>query len=253
MPTVAEWLERWIDGRKKIRGGTDRSYRSHIRLWLIPHLGHYRLDELTIDHISRMFDAMAERNDRIAEARASDDPKVRVGVRGMRTISAATMQRYRATLRAALNAAIRAKRGRKAAPLITFNPASYVELPSRKRPKALLWTPARVRRWEETGEKPSRVMVWMPEQVGEFLDYAYGPYYPIYHLIAYRGLRRGEGCGLPWWETDLAAQEMTISAALIQVGWQVEFGESKSEASGRVVALDNATTEMLAEQREHQN
>ncbi|WP_216211161.1 tyrosine-type recombinase/integrase [Amycolatopsis aidingensis] len=254
MPTVADWLENWIDSRKKIRGATDRSYRGHIRLWLTPHLGHYRLDELTIDHISRMFDAMAERNDRIIEARASSDPTVQASVRGMRLMSAATMQRYRATLRAALNAAIRAKRGRKAIPLITFNPASYVELPSGKRPKALLWTPARVRRWEETNEKPSRVMVWLPEQVGEFLDHAYGhPYYPIYHLIAYRGLRRGEACGLSWWETDLEAQEMTISAALVQIGWKAEFGEPKSEASGRIVALDNASTETLREHRQHQN
>ncbi|MFE0025104.1 tyrosine recombinase XerC [Amycolatopsis sp. NPDC059021] len=254
MPTVGEWLESWLAGRKKLRATTRLSYETHIRLWLKPHLGHHLLDELSVDHISRMFDAMAERNDRITEALASSDPAVRASVYGMRTMSAATMQRYRATLRAALNAAIRAKRGRKAAPLITFNPATYVELPSGKRPKALLWTPERVRRWRETGQKPSRVMVWMPGQVGEFLDFAYGhPYYPLYHLIAYRGLRRGEGCGLPWWETDLAEREITISSALVQVGWQAEFGEPKSEASGRIVALDLATTEMLLEHKENQN
>ncbi|MFD8493878.1 tyrosine-type recombinase/integrase [Amycolatopsis sp. NPDC059657] len=254
IPTVEQWLETWLAGRKKLRGGTKRSYGSHLRLWLIPHLGHYRLDELTIDHISGMFDAMAERNDRIEEGRTSDDPQVRASVYGMRTMGAATMQRYRATLRAALNAAIRLKRGRKAVPLITFNPASYVELPSGKRPKALLWTPQRVRRWEETGKKPSRVMVWMPEQVGEFLDHAYGhPYYPLYHLIAYRGLRRGEACGLPWSETNLDTQDITISSALVQLGWKVEFGEPKSEASGRIVALDNATTETLTEHKEHQD
>jgi integrase len=246
MPTVGEWLHNWIAGRKKLRGGTTLSYTSHIRLWLNPHLGHYRLDVLNVDHVSRMFDAMAERNDAITAAKASDDPEVRGSVRNMRIMSAATMQRYRATLRAALNAAIRARK-------ITFNPASYVELPSGKRPKALLWTPERLRRWQHTGKKPSRVMVWTPAQVGHFLDHADGhPLYPLFHLIAHRGLRRGEACGLPWSETDLASQTITITSALVQLGWKVEFGEPKSEASGRVVPLDNATTDALRHQHTRQ-
>lgn len=61
----------------------------------------------------------------------------------------ATRQAIRRTLRAALNSAI-------AQQLITFNPASHVELESGKRPKPLLWTEERVRRWRETGETPAR-------------------------------------------------------------------------------------------------
>lgn len=247
MPTVGEWLQSWIDTRKKIREGTRIGYRSHIRLWLIPHLGHYRLDALTVEHISRMFDAMAERNDTITAAKESDDPDVRKTARGLRIMSAATMQRYRATLRAALEAAIRAQK-------ITFNPAKYVELPSGRRPKALLWTPDRVERWQRTGQKPSRVMVWTPEQIGRFLDQAEGhPYYALFHLIAYRGLRRGEACGLPWWNTDLPNRSITISTALVQLGWNFEFGEPKSEASGRIIALDEATSLVLRRQKRRQN
>ncbi|WP_020663078.1 tyrosine-type recombinase/integrase [Amycolatopsis benzoatilytica] len=247
MPTVGEWLTSWITTRKKIREATRIAYRFHIANWLIPHLGHYRLDILTVDHISRMFDAMAERNDMITAANNSDDPEVRKTVDGLRVMGAATMQRYRGTLRAALNAAIRAQK-------ITFNPASYVELPSGRRPKALLWTPDRVERWQRTGQKPSRVMVWTPEQIGRFLDQAEGhPYYALFHLIAYRGLRRGEACGLPWWNVELASRSITISTAIVQLGWKTEFGEPKSEASGRVIALDEATTEVLQRQKNHQN
>ena len=43
---------------------------------------------------------------------------------------------------------------------------------SAKRPKAKLWTDANLRRWQETGEKPSPVMVWTPAQFGVFLDHA---------------------------------------------------------------------------------
>lgn len=157
MPTVGEWLQSWVSTRKNVREATRIAYRSHIWHWLIPHLGHYRLDALTVEHISRMFDAMDERNEAITAAKDSDDPNVRKSVHGMRITGPATMQRYRATLRAALNAAIRAQK-------ITFNPASYVELPTGRSPKALLWTPDRVERWHRTGKKPSRVMVWTPSR-----------------------------------------------------------------------------------------
>ncbi|MEV8609497.1 site-specific integrase [Amycolatopsis sp. NPDC051373] len=246
IPTVGEWLTSWIASRKKIREGTRIGYQFHITNWLIPHLGHYRLDALTVDHIAGMFDAMAERNDTITAAKESDDPDVRKSVHGLRVINAATMQRYRATLRAALKAAIRAQK-------ITYNPASYVELPSGRRPKALLWTPGRAERWQRTGEKPSRVMVWTPEQIGRFLDQAEGhPYYPLFHIIAYRGLRRGEACGLPWWNIDLFNRTITISTAIVQLGWKTEFGEPKSEASGRVITFDEATTLVLRRQKTHQ-
>ncbi|WP_116051240.1 tyrosine-type recombinase/integrase [Amycolatopsis palatopharyngis] len=247
MPTVGEWLQSWLGTRKTIREATRISYQTHVRCWLVPHLGYFRLDALTVEHISGMFDAMAERNDTITAAKDSEDPEVRNSVYGMRIMGAATMQRYRATLRAALNAAIRAQK-------ITFNPATYVELPSGRRPKALLWTPDRVERWQRTGQKPSRVMVWTPEQIGRFLDQAEDhPCYALFHLIAYRGLRRGEACGLPWWNTDLTNRSITISTALVQLGWKIEFGEPKSEASGRIVALDEATTAVLRRQKRRQN
>ena len=247
MPTVGQWLEYWLASRKKLRNGTVRAYSIHIRRWLTPQLGHLPLDKLTVDHVAALFDAIAERNDEIETARASDDPQTRASVTGIRTTGAATMQRYRATLRAALNAAIRAKK-------ITFNPASYVELPSGKRPKALLWTDERIRRWRQTGQKPSRVMIWTPEQTGQFLDHAADdPLYPLFHLIAFRGLRRGEACGLPWSETDLTAQTITITAQITQLGWTAEFGEPKSDASGRVVSLDTDTTNVLRAHQARQN
>ncbi len=48
-------------------------------------------------------------------------------------------------------------------------------------------------------------MVWTPEQigqvgqVGQFLDFvSKDRLYAVWHLIALRGLRRGEACGQPW-------------------------------------------------------
>lgn len=101
-----------------------------------------------------------------------------------------TRSHIRATLRAALNKAI-------AQGYIAFNPAQHAELEAAKRPKALLWTEERVGEWLRTGEKPSSVMVWTPEQAGQFLDFiTEDRLYALFHLITYRGLRRGEACGV---------------------------------------------------------
>jgi integrase len=97
-------------------------------------------------------------------------------------------------------------------------------------------------------------MIWTPEQTGQFLDHAADdPLYPLFHLIAFRGLRRGEACGLPWSETDLTNQTITITAQITQVGWAAEFGEPKSDASGRVVSLDTDTAQVLRAHRARQN
>ena len=56
--------------------------------------------------------------------------------------------------------------------------------------------PARVAEWRPNGRRPSPVMVWTPAQAGAFLDFtADDRLYPLWHLIAYRGLRRAEVVG----------------------------------------------------------
>jgi hypothetical protein len=52
------------------------------------------------------------------------------------------------SLRSALNAAIREG-------LLGDNPARYIEVPSPRRPHALVWTAQRVEAWQETGERPA--------------------------------------------------------------------------------------------------
>src|SRR3954451_24204636 len=82
---------------------------------MLPLLGHYRLTELRVKHV--------------AEAPSTV------------TSSAANRQRVRATLRSALNAAVREQ-------LITVNPAALVELPSGKAPRAKVWTTERTAAWK---------------------------------------------------------------------------------------------------------
>ncbi|MEU6811043.1 hypothetical protein ABZ920_19050 [Streptomyces sp. NPDC046831] len=108
-----------------------------------------------------------------------------------RVTGPATRLRIKATLRAALNDTIGQQ-------ILTFNPAAHVELDPVRKPKALVWTDARAAKWEHTGEKPSPVMVWTPEQTDASLDFvADERLYAMWHLIAFRGLRRARRAGSP--------------------------------------------------------
>ena len=85
-----------------------------------------------------------------------------------RPFGPATARRVHGTLRAALNAAVRAQE-------VPRNVASLADLPRE------------IRR---------RVRPWTPEQLGGWLDSILAErLYPLYHLAAFSGLRRGELCG----------------------------------------------------------
>ncbi|MGA4801636.1 site-specific integrase [Streptomyces lavendulocolor] len=116
-----------------------------------------------------------------------------------------------------------------------------------------MWTDERVARWQQTGEKPSPVMVWTPEQTGTFLDFvADDRLYAMWHLIVFRGLRRDEACGQPWSETNLDQQSLTVTGQLVQDGWEVEASEPKTDSSFRGVALGNDTVGVLERHRKQQ-
>jgi integrase len=76
--------------------------------------------------------------------------------------------------------------------------------------------------------------------------------YALYHLIAFRGLRRGEACGLRWPDIDLADGLITIRWQIIQIGSTTHQGQPKSDAGERQIALDKQTTsELLAHKARH--
>jgi integrase len=239
--TVGDYLWQWHRSRK-IQATTLYGYAGHIRNYLQPHLGHLPIDELRVAHIQAMFDAITERNTTVEIARLSDDLAIRATVNGARVVSAATLHRIRATLRKALNDAIRSHR------LIEFNPAAHVELPSGKRPKAKVWTQAAVTTWQATGARPSPVMVWTPAQAGAFLDFAEGHdivLYPLFVLILHRGLRRGEAIGLRDADVDLDTASVVISQQITTVGWTPIIKKVKSDAGDRTIILDEVTRAAL--------
>jgi integrase len=263
--SFGDWLEIWLKGKKRIRESTRQRYASDIKLYLKPHLGHIEVQKLRVADFNDMFDQIEEYNGIIKEARASDDPKVRAKVKWRRPVNPPTLRHIKATARHALNVAIKHER------LIDFNPAAIVELPPADRPKPLVWTDERVHAWETDHRKqltaarqraggrrinpievyfgvprPSPVMVWTPQHTRIFLDYAHAhALYPLFRLIALRGLRRGEACGARRAEHDRKHATLGISWQITMLGWRPHQGKPKSAASDRIVALDDETNHIL--------
>jgi hypothetical protein len=106
-----------------------------------------------------------------------------------------------------------------------------------------MWTDERVERWLRTGRRPSPVMVWTPEQTGLFLDsVAEDRQYALWHLIAYRGLRRGEACSLDRSELDLARETVTIGTGEVD-----EPTTRRRSRSSRRTAGDRSTSRNYSE------
>jgi integrase len=76
--------------------------------------------------------------------------------------------------------------------------------------------------------------------------------YALFHLVALRGLRRGEAAGLRWSDLDLDAGTLTVTGQLQQLGGRLFAGPPKSDAGRRVVALDNTTIAALCAHRVRQ-
>ena len=89
----------------------------------------------------------------------------------------------------------------------------------------------------------------------EFLSSIAGhPMFAAYHLIAMRGLRRGEACGLTWDDLDLDEGIAYISRQLQQgADGQLKACPLKTESSRRAVALDPETVLVLRAQRSRQD
>jgi integrase len=224
MLTVGDWLV----SRTATAPSTVRGYAAHCRLYLTPYLGEVLLGELTTPTVQAMFAAI------IRQHHALGTP-----------VSAATLTRIRATLRAALNAAVR--RG-----LLTENPAAKAELPKARRPRAVVWTPYRIEQWRRTGERPA-VAVWTARQTAQFLvSIEEHRLYAAYHLIALRGLRRGEAAGLRWCDIDLDGRTAVISQQLQQYDGRLAICPPKTAHSSRVIALDHTTVAALRAHRDRQ-
>ncbi len=139
--------------------------------------------------------------------------------------SPATVRHLHATLRSALNTAVKRR-------LVPWNPAQHVELPAHARPATQVWT---------------------PQQLGAFLNsIADHRLSAFFHLISFAGLRRGEALGLAWDDVDFDRRTNRVRRQLVDAGQRAYLGEPKTRSGTRHVPLDDYTVEVLRVHADHQ-
>jgi len=90
--------------------------------------------------------------------------------------------------------------------------------------------------------------VWDKSQIQQFLTHTKKinhKYYPLFELLFYYGLRRGEVLGLRWQDIDFEKNEIHIRQTLAEVGHTIVFGEPKTRAGIRNLPLLSNVRETL--------
>jgi integrase len=200
--TAAAWLDSWLAGKRRTkRASTVRGYESHIRVHINPVIGELPLERLNIGHIEAVLAAVPG--------------------------SAGTRHRVLATLRAALNAAVKQRR-------ITWNPCIGVELEPENPAEAQRWTPGEAARFITcTADDPMGLM---------------------FRIMVLRGCRRAELCGFRWSGAGLERGVLTVARPILQLGGKLhEEPTAKSRAGDRKVFLDAETADLLRAHKETQD
>ncbi|MDT3445154.1 site-specific integrase [Pseudofrankia sp. BMG5.37] len=200
--TTGDYLDQWLAGKRRLRPTTRRSYETHIRIYLRPLLGSVPLAGLDKTHIDAAY--------RRIEAN---------GAGKTRPAGPATIARIHATLRAALNDAVKNRR-------LDFNPAAGVELPE---------------------HQPPDLEPWEARDIGRFLDQAAKDRLgPMYELMALAGLRRGEACGATWDGLDETTGVLVIRQQIVEYGGTFAVWPPKTRSGRRKVDLDATLLGSLA-------
>ena len=250
---VGDYLDTWLAGREAVEDlarSTLESYREGVELYFKPGLGHLRLVDLRDEHIRDLYAAMRKINRPEADEDRSDLMRRLLAARATRggrrystrPLTPARIKRMHAVLNKALNDAVKAGK-------LTRNPAAVISFGRTRKVKPLLWTAERVERWRQTGVVPASVMVWTQHQTGAFLDAVEDDLlYPLFHLAAYWGLRRGELVGLEWADVSIETRRVHIR----QAQPDDELDDTKTENSDRVIVIDEQTAAVLKAWRKRQ-
>jgi integrase len=195
--TVAEYLRgQWLPVvQTRLRPGTWVEYRRKAETHLIPSIGQVPLQQLTTAMLNALYQQLLARG---------------IGLR--------TVQYVHATIRKALNDAVRWG-------LLVRNPAHHATAPRPHRTELRTWSAAELR---------------------SFLEFVCGDrLYAAWQLAAFTGMRRGEVLGLRWADLDLDAGWLSVRQTLVVVDNHPQVSEPKTARSRRRIALDPTTIAVL--------
>ncbi len=215
--TVEQWMNYWYKRvlPRHAKPYTLAGYSAKVNHYIIPLLGHHRLDRLTPEHIEDAWDRLRDEGN---PTKAEPTP-----------LSANTIHQTHRILSAALSEAVRRKK-------LRANPAG----------RDAMKAPARVER---------ELDVMSEVEVDRILDACRGQWNAARWNVALAlGLRQGEALGLRWEDVDLDAGIIRIRQTLMRVtGRGIVFGTPKSSKSRRDIPLPPSLLDNLKAHRKAQN
>ena len=203
--TVSEYMTSYMEtvGRNTLRPRTQEMYASFLKVHIIPSLGKVRLTELSPQHLTTFYRKKLDQG-----------------------LSKRTVQLLHATLRRALNQAV--KWG-----MVNKNVCSLVDAP---RP---------------TKRAPN---FYTKDQLNLFLETVKDHrWFPIYVLLIYGGFREGEVLGIHVEDCDMVNRAINVRHAVLTLKGGLVVTEPKTESSKRVVTLPKFAYQVLKNHLEQIN
>jgi len=215
--TVEQWMNYWFKQIAPRRCGdlTIAGYSTKVNHYIIPLLGHHRLDRLTPEHIEDAWDRLADTGNPVI-----DDPQ---------PLASSTIHQTHRILARALKVAIQRKK-------LKVNPAGADSMDA----------PPKV---EKEIEPIPRA------EIDKILKAAEGTMNEARWSVALGiGLRPGEALGLPWTLLDLDNGVLRVRQTLKRVkGKGLIYGTPKSEAGRRDIVIPPPLLERLRAHKKAQN
>ena len=211
--TLGEWLETWLDkyGKLNLRPSTIRNYTKEMNR-IKAHLGDKQIKRVTTADIQRMYNTIKKKG------------RVRPNAEMGTALADSSVRRTHMFLHEALDAAVSER-------LIPKNPTNGTVIP-------------------KANYKDMKVL--NDEQLERFLEAIRKE--PVWHDIFYTeittGMRRGEICGLKWYDFDEKKGTLRIRRTVTNgQGGELEIGEPKTDKGKRTIVLPPSTAELLRQRK----
>ena len=231
---LADYLRAWLGGLS-VKPTSLADYRQSIECYIAPRIGGIRLEQLTPEHLDRLYRGLEANGKRRGTCRTDGRTCQSDGCRPdlHDGLKAKSVRNVHGCLHVALAAAV--DRG-----YLPRNVADLANPPKTTRARS----------------RNARDKCWSRDQLVAFLDHSRDSsdrLYPLWFLIATTGLRRAETLALRWPDLDLDRACLTIRQTVTvadgQIVWQ---DDAKSNDSERSLALDARTVAVLQQHRKQQ-